>query len=282
MPFRQVLTIAAISLFAACPAAPQRLVANGEWIEVFSGARYVSERVAAGPEGGGLVHFVRIDLSTPGIELFVTPLDPQAVQSGWEYRLAYVSSVVREQDLALAVNASLFTSQSLGQLQLAGDLARSVETLVAEHVVNHLWEHTYLLAFDDKLVPWFTLSKPPLAADLARARWAVGGQAIDLREGRVRTGSAIPDARTAVALDQGSRHLFLAVAENMSPRLLLAKLAERGGWTGMMLDGGYSSTLAVGPSARGLRSGTLVGGWRPVATVLGVRARPARPKAHPN
>lgn len=258
------------------------LVADGEWTEAFSGVRYLSEKVAAGPQGGGLVHFVRIDLSMPGIELFVTQLDPDAVQFGWEYRLAYVSSVVREQHLSLAVNASLFTSKSLGPLQLAGDLARSVETLVAEHIVNHLWEHTYLLAFDDKLVPWFTLSKPPRAVDLARARWAVGGQAVDLREGRVRTGSAMPDARTAVALDQSSRHLFLAVAENMSPRLLLTKLSERGGWTGMMLDGGYSSTLAVGPGARGLRAGTMVGGWRPVATVLGVRARPANPKPHPN
>ena len=278
MMFRRVLTIATVCLFASCPAAPRVLSANGEWVELFSGVRYVSERVADGREGGGLVHFVQIDLSAPGIELFVTPLDSYAVQSGWEYRLAYVSNVVREQDLALAVNASLFTSRSLGPLQLAGDMARSVETLVAEHVVNHLWEHTYLLAFDDKLVPWFTLSKPPRAADLARARWAVGGQAIDLREGRVRTGSAMPDARTAVALDQGGRHLFLAVAENVSPRLLFAKLAERGAWTGMMLDGGYSSTLAVGPSARGLRSGTLVGGWRPVATVLGVRARPVQPR----
>lgn len=278
MVFRRLLTIAAICLVGGCPASPQMFVADGEWIEAFTGVRYVAERVAVGPEGGGLVHFVQIDLSTPGIELFVTPLDLHAVQSGWEYRLAYVSSVVREQHLAFAVNASLFTSRSLGYLQLAGDMARSVETVVADHVVNHLWEHTYLLAFDDRLAPWFTLSKPPPAVDLARARWAIGGQGIDLREGRVRTGSAMPDARTAVALDQGGRRLFLAVAENMSPHLLLAKLAERGGWTGMMLDGGHSSTLAVGPNARGLRSGTLVGGWRPVATVLGIRARPVQPK----
>lgn len=220
---------------------------------------------------------VQIDLSTPGIELFVTQLDPQAVQSGWEYRLAYVSTVVRKEHLAVAVNASLFTSQSLGFLQVAGDLARSVETVVAEHRVNHFWEHTYLLAFDDRLVPWFTLMKPPSAGDLARARWAIGGQAIDLREGRVRTGSAMPDARTAVALDQAGQRLYLAVAENMSPHLLLTKLAERGGWTGMMLDGGHSSTFVVGARASGLRSGTLVGGWRPVATVFGVRARPLYP-----
>lgn len=280
MAFRRLLAIATICLFGGGPGSPQIFTPVGEWIEIFSGVRYVTERVAAGAEGGGLLHIVQVDLSTPGIEVFVTPLDLQAVQSGWEYRLAYVSSVVREQHLVVAVNASLFTSRSLGYVQLPGDMARSVETVVAEHVVNHLWEHSYLLAFDDRLTPWFTLSKPPPAVDLARARWAIGGQAIDLREGRVRIGSAMPDARTAVALDQVGRRLFLAVAENISPHLLLAKLAERGGWTGMMLDGGHSSTLVVGPEARGLRSGTLVGGWRPVATVFGIRARPLHPKLH--
>ena len=30
-------------------------------------------------EGSGLMHWVRVDLTAPGIELYVTPLDPQAV-----------------------------------------------------------------------------------------------------------------------------------------------------------------------------------------------------------
>lgn len=219
------------------------------------------------------MHFVQVDLSAPGIELFVTPLLPDAVGSGWEYRLNYVSRVTREEHLAVAINASLFTSQSLGPLQLPGDLARSVETLIADHVVNHLWEHTYLLAFDDALRPWFTFSKPPPGVDLRRARWAVGGQAVDLREGRVRGGNVVPDARTAVALDQYGKHLYLAVAENASPRLLLARLAEQGAWTGMMLDGGHSSTLVLGTGANAPKSGVLLGGWRPVATVFGIRAK---------
>lgn len=271
--FRRFLTVATICVSAACSGSAQVVLAERKPIEIFAGVRYIAEKVVAGAQGGGLVHFVQIDLSSPGIELFISPLDSQAVQSGWEYRLDYVSSVLRDQNLAVAVNASLFTSRSLGFLQLPGDLARSVETLVSDHVVNHLWEHTYLLAFDDSLRAWFTLSKPPPRAALERARWAVGGQAVDLREGRVQTGSAMPDARTAVALDQPGRHLFLAVGENISPRLLLTMLAERGGWTGMLLDGGHSTTFAVGPGAKGLRSGVLVGGWRPVATVLGVRAR---------
>jgi hypothetical protein len=131
-----------------------------------------------------------------------------------------------------------------------------------------------LLAFDDRHGAWFTLSKPPKALDLARARWAVGGQAIGLHEGRVWPGAErLPDARTAVALDRTGRLLYLAVAENISPHLLLTKLSERGAATGMLLDGGHSTTLAVGAGAMGIGPGVVLGGWRPVATVFGIRAR---------
>src|SRR5262245_14153272 len=36
---------------------------------------YGCERLPVTQEGGGLVHWVRVDLTTPGVELYVTPLD---------------------------------------------------------------------------------------------------------------------------------------------------------------------------------------------------------------
>jgi hypothetical protein len=271
MIFRRIFTIAALCVFGVCSGSTQPRVLSGQWTTVFVGVRYVVESLTPGPEGTGAIHIVEVDLSAPGIELFVTPMAPDAVRSGGEYRLTYLPPVVHHEHLAIAINASLFTSHSLGYLQLPGDLARSVETLVANHVVNHLWEHTYLLAFDDSLQPWFTLSKPPSVSDLRRARWAVGGQAVDLREGSVGSSNPLPDARTAVALDRSGQHLYFAVAKNISPRSMLARLAERGAWTGMMLDGGHSTTLVVGAGANALTPGVVVGGWRPVAT--GVRAK---------
>lgn len=273
MIFRRIPAIAAICIFGVCTGSAQLTVAPGQWTTIFVGVRYIADNLIPGPEGSGLVHIVEVDLSNPGIELFVTPVAPEALRSGWEYRLTYLPRVVREEHLAVAINGSLFTSQSLGYLQLPGDLARSVETLVSNHAVNHLWEHTYLLAFDDRLEAWFTLSKPPSVSDLRRARWAVGGQAVDLRDARVGSSNPLPDARTAVALDQSGKHLYLAVAKNISPRSMLARLAERGAWTGMMLDGGNSSTLVVGAGANAFTPGVVVGGWRPVATVFGVRAK---------
>jgi hypothetical protein len=119
--------------------------------EIFEGITYGAEQLEATEEGGGLLHWVRVDLSAPGIELYVTSLDPEAVAQGWQYRLRRIGEVVQRERLAVAVNAALFTSRSPLWVRLSGDLAKGVETVVADHVVSHVWEHTYLLWFDDQL-----------------------------------------------------------------------------------------------------------------------------------
>jgi len=77
-----------------------------------------------------------------------------------------------------------------------------------------------------------------------------------------------------VAIDRARRLLFLAVGEYISPRLILQKLAGLGASEGMLLDGGHSSTMVIGADARGLWAGAVYGGWWPVATQFGVRAKP--------
>jgi hypothetical protein len=42
----------------------------------------------------------------------------------------------------------------------------------------------------------------------------------------------------------------------------------------MLLDGGGSSSMAVGKGAAGVSPGVLYGGWRPVATFFGIKAQP--------
>jgi Phosphodiester glycosidase len=241
--------------------------------EIFRGITYGCDRLQTTEEGSGLVHWVRIALTAPGIELYVTPLDPSAVAEGWEYRLRRIEDVVESERLAVAINGTLFTSNS-GWLRRSGDLAKSVETVVAEHVVNPVWEHTYLLWFDDRSTPHLRPSKPPTAAELAAARWGIGGQAVWLHDGKVWSGSdRTPDSRTAVAVDQGRELLFLAVGEYISPHRLLERLADIGAKEGMLLDGGGSSSMALGQGTLGIRPGILYGGWRPVATHFGVRAQ---------
>jgi hypothetical protein len=247
--------------------------------EIFEGITYGCKRVTE--EGSGLVRWVRVNLATPGIELYVTPLDPAAIARGWQYRLRRIGDVVDTERLAVVVNGALFGSDSGWLPRMAGDLAKSVETVVADHVVSHLWEHAYLLGFDDQLNPYLSGSKPPTAAELARAKWGIGAQVVGLRAGKVWSGtSRTPDARTAVAVDRERKLLFLAVGSYVSPRRLLQDLADLGAKEGMLLDGGDSSSMAIGKGAAGVAAGVLYGGWRPVATHVGVKAQRLRIGKH--
>ena len=256
------------------------LAFNASWkasapIEIFQGVTYGCDDLESSAEGSGLLHWVRVDLTAPGIGLYVTPLDPSAVAEGWQYRLRSIRSLMAEEQLAVAINGSLFTRQSRWLPALPGEFAKGIETVVADHVPSHLWEHTYLLWFDDQLKPHLRNAKPPTQKELADARWGVGGQAVGLSKGVVWSDSdRRRNARTAVAIDQDRMLLFLAVGENISPRLLLQRLADLGAKDGMLLDGGSSSSIAIGREARTVRPGTLHGGWRPVATFFGVKARP--------
>jgi hypothetical protein len=243
---------------------------------IFQGVSYRAERIASGEEGGGLLHVVTVDLAAPGLELYATPLDPEAVAQGWQYRLRRIADVVEKEHLAVAINGVFFSSSSPWWFRMSGDLAKGGETVVADHVVSHISAHTYLLWFDEQLKPHLPASRPPRPTDLAQAKWGIGGLEVGLRDGKVSlaSGSEVKmDSRTAVAVDRERKLLFLAVAENMSPRLMLQKLALLGAKDGMLLDGGSSSAMAIGKHARGISPGVVHGGWRPVATHFGVRVR---------
>ena len=128
--------------------------------EIFEGITYGCKRLEPSEEGRGVVHWVRVDLTAPGIELYVTPMDPTAISQGWQYRLRRVGDVVAREHLAVAINGTLFRSNSSGWPRMSGDFANGVEPVVADHVVSHVWEDAYLLWFDDQLTPHLRPSKP--------------------------------------------------------------------------------------------------------------------------
>src|SRR5258706_12791512 len=79
--------------------------------EIFSGVTYGCERLERTEPGHGILHWVRGELGGTGIELYVTPLDPSAVEHGWQYRLRRMDDVSRGEHLAVAGNDTLFTSE---------------------------------------------------------------------------------------------------------------------------------------------------------------------------
>jgi Phosphodiester glycosidase len=247
--------------------------------EIFGGVTYGCKELEPSEEAGGVVHWVRIDLTASGITPYVTSKDPTAVSQGWQYRLRRVADVVAREHLAVAINGTLFGYQSRWRPPMSGDLANAVEPVVADHTISHVWLDTYLLWFDDQLTPHLRPDKPLTEAELTMAKWGIGGQDFWLRDGRVLPGdyrSYIPDARTAVAVDLPRKLLFLAVGTHISPRLMFQTLATLGAKDGMLLDGGNSSSMVIGTGAKVVSPGAVFGGWRPVATQFGVRAEQMR------
>jgi len=111
------------------------------------------------------------------------------------------------------------------------------------------------------------------------AKWGIGGQDLWLRDGRVWSSDEprlhSVDARTAVGVDLPRKLLYLAVGTHISPSLAFHTLADLGARDGMLLDGGDSSSMAIGTGASVVSPGAVYG-WRPVANPFGVRAEPLR------
>jgi hypothetical protein len=277
------VVIVGILAFLGTVAASARWIGASEplgAIEIFPGVSFCSDVLPVTEEGDGRVYVVVADLVTPGLQLYVTPLDPVALAQGWSYRLRRISEVTRTERLSVVINASMFGSQSPFWFRLPGDLAISAYgTLVADHVVATVQHNSDVLWFDDQLQPHLRPWENSLRArDLAAAKWAIGGQIV-LRDGQVASGiGRRPDSRTMAAIDD-KNHLFLAVARNISPRRLSERLAELGAKDGLMLDGGTSSAMAIGGGPRGITAGVVYGGWRPVASYFGIRATAAAPAA---
>jgi hypothetical protein len=245
--------------------------------EIFKGVTYGCKQLQPSEEASEVVHWVRVNLSAIGITPYVTGKDSTAVSQGWQYRLRRVGDVVAREHLAVAINGTLFRSKSSRFLPMSSDLANAVNPVVADHIISHLWLDTYLLWFDDQLMPHLGPEKTT-EAELAMAKWGIGGEDFWLRDGRVWPGdyrSHIPDGRTAVAVDLPRQLLFLAVGTHISPTLMFQTLADLGAKDGMLLDGGDSSSMAIGTGASVVSPG-IVYGRRPVATQFGVRAEPLR------
>src|SRR5262249_6204865 len=218
--------------------------------EIFEGITYGCKQLEPSEEASGVVHWVRVNLTAPGIALYVTSEDPTAVSQGWQYRLRRVGEVVAREHLAVAINGTLFHTKSNHLLPMSGDLATAVEPVVADHTISHVWLDTYLLWFDDQLTPHLRLSKGFSEAELAMAKWGIGGQDFWLQDGKVWSGDRrcyIPDARTAVAVDLPRKLLFLAVGTHLSPNIMFQTLADLGARDGCFL---MAAARALWPLAR--------------------------------
>ncbi len=243
-------------------------------VEIYSGLTYGCDRMPDTFDTGGLTHWVRADLKVPGVSIYVTPKDPDAVQHGYEYKLKYTSNHVIDYQLAAAVNGTLFGSESWW-IRLPGDYAYSNETVVSDHVVNHVHQHSYLMWWDDDGMGHQEENKPPPEYALLHAKWGISGQQVVMVDGQVHVqADRAPDKRTMIAADPANRIIWIACFDRASGRTAALQMAAKGAKFGMLVDGGTSVAMAIGAKAKNVRPGTVTGNWRPVATVFGFRANP--------
>ena len=212
--------------------------------EIFDGVVYQCQKVQqAGIEG--LVHLVTVDLTTHGLELYVTPRDPAAVRAGWEYRTQWAPSVAEEQKLSVLVNGTLYKSAQSPAI-FPGSFASSFETLVSNHEASEIHPHSYLLWFEDDLTPHLEKTRPPSPEVCRRARWGISGNLL-VDDGKVTSfGNDETDCRTAAGIDPERKLLFLAVFDNATQAAVGRYLVAQRVTDAIILDGGHSTCLVIG------------------------------------
>jgi hypothetical protein len=255
--------------------------------EIYRGVTYLCERLPETAESGGLLRLVRVDLSESGVELYITPPASERLSREWRYRLRYVGEVVQTQNLAVAVNATMFHSDSLSvrwqeeswPIRRAGDPARSTDRIIANYVVGSGQRNKWLLWFEEDLTPHIDLRDQVTPEVLKRAKWGIGAWSMLVKDRAAQTfPHPTADRRTVIGVNLEQRVLWLAIFDRASRNSAAQALASRGVQYAIMVDGGSSTAMVLGAEARGARPGVVTGDWFPVATHLGVRAEPLSPR----
>lgn len=255
---------------------------------LFQGVEYIRElRDEPRPL---IIHVIRVDLDAPGVEFMVTPHTPT---SGRVLAARTTSEYLDEFDLQVAINGDFFAPWWSGLpwdfYPHSGDpvdvngLSASRGDLYTRGL-GTVGNTLYINAEN-------TVSFSPPPGDIYNA---ITGFGRIVREGaytpiRMR-GSYVfdPHPRTAVAFDQSGETLLMIVVDGRQPNysegVTLAELAaiiiDYGGWEGLNLDGGGSSTLVIAgqesrPDVLNSPIHTRIPGReRPIANHLGVYALP--------
>jgi hypothetical protein len=214
---------------------------------IFEGITYVRE-VRQSPRPM-VVHVVTINLRAEGISFLVTPGDPN---SDMPLKARKTTQFLEDYDLQLAVNGDGFTPWRANNLldfyPKSGDRVDSVGLAASRGTI-------YSQDTDNEPVLYISRNNQ------ARFNSPLGGvyNAISGNIMLVENGKAVvhdqdePLPRTAIALDKRRRQMIIIVVDGRQPHYsegaTLAELTDMviafGGYNGMNLDGGGSSTMVM-------------------------------------
>jgi hypothetical protein len=258
--------------------------------QVFSGVTFIQETRNDPPLH---LHVVQIDLSAPGIQLYVSRGGVPSLPGTWTTVLQTVRAMAERDQLDIAVNANFFgtreTRQLFGQTikYPLGSLAAATGAAMTDGL---LWSpadniHPSLVVDEDGKVSIGMFPRLP-----ARARQVVSGSYLLVTDGKVIAERKEVAPHTAVGIDQDGKRLTIFVVDGRRPEYSAGmdchdvgeELKRLGCWNALNLDGGGSSTLVLrnpktdkwqvmNRPSDGYQLAIPLSIERPVACALGVR-----------
>ncbi|MDE5897721.1 MAG: phosphodiester glycosidase family protein [Treponemataceae bacterium] len=234
--------------------APSSVDASGwEWIAVADG---ISRTFASMP-GRASYHVVRIDLSVPGLEIYMAP-----ESSGWQKPVS-VARRARELSADAAINSVPFHAAHpllpWSDVMPAG-VVYSRGVLVAGPADSYCAAAFFREADGGFRAEIFD-SQAELALLSEEPELAVGGFWTILRGGQKASFSGRKDFRSALGTADGGRTIFLLCGKKLSFMDCADILAALGADCAMQFDGGSSCCLFAGGSVllRGVPSRNVAG-----------------------
>ena len=250
--------------------------------QLYEGINY--ERIVRRSPRPIVIHVVTVDLRAEGIRFLVTPGDPD---SALPLEARTTSKFLNEYNQQIAINGDGFqpwrSYSLLNYYPHSGDPVSPIGLAASEGTVYHSAAENLPVLYIART------NQARFNTPTGRVYNAISGSQMLVEQGQgVAIADENPEPRTAVALDKSGKRLILIVVDGRQPNFsegaTLSELAEiiieQGGFFGMNLDGGGSTTLVK--AGRFGRAEVLnspidhrIPGWqRPVGNHLGITANP--------
>ena len=237
-----------------------------------------------------VAHIVSIDVTAPGLRLFVTPPNPT---QGHQLAARTTSQFADEFDVQVAINAGFFSPffehGPFSFYPHVGDPVNVFGLAIFEgqpySPINPEYE-TFYIGRENQLAIGHALSEPHYAIS---GYWIFVKDGVPIQQVDTRYHADKPSPRTAVAIDEDSKTLLLFVVDGRQPNysegMTLPELADLavkyGAFVGLNLDGGGSTTLVIQDEDgkphimnSPIHGRVPAGRERPVANHLGIFASP--------
>jgi hypothetical protein len=214
---------------------------------LFKGIKYIRD-VRTNPRPM-VIHVVRVDLSAEGIEFLVTPGDPK---KEFPLKASTTSQFLKRNGFQIAINGGAFSpwysNTLLDYYPHVGDPIKPIGTSASRG-------SQYAVGTDEE--PTLYISRTNQANfnnKIGNLYNAISGTRMLVKNGQKEPDlESTPDPRSAVALTKSNKELILIVVDGRqtgySEGATYEELAEiilaYGGYNGMNLDGGGSSTMVI-------------------------------------